>query len=192
MWVFLVPHWMYVGIVIHEHPAKWKTLAVTAVYLYGIHPSSRCRGEVLFKELPFPTLFLEGWHMTTISIDSFILPPLPSLLAAGHQALFGAEMPFALLTFSIVFLSLSPFLFHFSPHLSSFLACPPIYRGDKVIRAWAVVSYPIHFYLCLQGLIPESHMLLSQSTSPPQPTALVFERGKSQLDSLSPQSSAPA
>lgn len=46
--------------IIHTDPAIGKTLAQSVVCLCGIYPSSSFRGEVLFKELSFATLFLEG------------------------------------------------------------------------------------------------------------------------------------
>lgn len=45
--------------VTHPKRAIGETLAESEACLYGIHPFSRCRDEVLFGELPFPTLFFQ-------------------------------------------------------------------------------------------------------------------------------------
>lgn len=95
-------------------------------------------------------------------------------LDSRHCVAVRAEMSFTFFTFTIVFLS--------SSSLSIFpVVALPIYRGGRVIRVWAVVFYPIHFYLCFPGLILQSHILLSNSTSPPHPALVVFEVGKNPI-----------
>lgn len=78
---------------IHTNPALEKPLAESAVYLCGIHPSCSSWGEVLFKELPFPTLFLEGWPMTKITIQFFLssTAPTPTPTAGQYMGLYGRE-----------------------------------------------------------------------------------------------------
>lgn len=162
------------------NPTTGKTWAESAEYLCGIHPSCSCRGEVLFKQLPFPALFLEGWPVTQNTIHSFLLHPPPSFLIAGHRAAHGCESRNVISTplshHRLPFLVSSPFPLPSPPSRP----VPPIYRGDRVIRVWALVSYSIHFYLRFPGLILQSDILLSQSTFPPHPhpALVVFEGGK--------------
>lgn len=97
-------------------------------------------------------------------------------LDTRHYMAVRAEMSFTLLSFTISFLlffSSSHLLYHFS-RPSFLLPSSPIYKGDRVIRVWAVVSSPIHFYLCVRGLILQSHILLSQSTPSTRPSPLWF------------------
>lgn len=154
--------------IIHPNPATGKTLAKreSAVYRCGIHLSCSCGGEVVFKELPFPTLFLKGWPMTKITIHSILLLPPSSLLlpvswTPGSICESWNVIHTSSLHHCLPFLISSPFP-SFPPPV------PPVCRGDRVIRMWAVVSYPIHFFfffICAsRGLILQSHILLNQST----------------------------
>lgn len=59
--------------IIHTDPDVGRTLAQSVVCLCGIYPSCSLRGEMLFKELSFATLFLEGWPMTKITIQFFLI-----------------------------------------------------------------------------------------------------------------------
>lgn len=185
---------MCVCVIIHANTAIGKTLAESAVHLYGIHTSCSCRGFKCFSEsCPFQHCSLKADLWLRLQFTPlFSLLPLRCWQLGIRCYMAAAEMSYALLSFTIVFFSSSPLLFRFSPHLSSSPAFRPIYKGDRVIRVCAVVSYPIRFYLRFRGLILQSHILLSQSTFPPYRFSCFWGGKKSQLDSSSPQSSASA
>lgn len=111
MWMFLDHDCLYN--IIHPNQAIRKPLAWSEACLCGIHPSCACWDKVLFKELPFPTLFFQDWPMTKNTIHSWLLPLPFSPLTAGLQAV-RAEM-------SLFFGSLLSFYLHHSCGGSSHL-----------------------------------------------------------------------
>lgn len=84
----------------------------------------------------------------------------------------------------------TPFLPHCLPLLFFYphLPCPERWQG---YQSMSNCSPPIHFYQCCAGINSPAPILSNQSTF--QPSFSCFSRReKSQLDSLSPQSSASA
>lgn len=140
------------------------------------------------KSCPFQHCSLKVDLWLRLQFTFLSLLPLHSWhLYTRHYIATRAEMSFTLLLFHYCIV-----LYKSSP-LSPSLAFPPIYRGDRVIRVWAVVFSPIHFYLCFRGLILQSHFLLSQSTFPPAAGCFWgWGEKKSQLGFLSPRSNVSA
>lgn len=132
--------------------------------------------------------------MTKITIHSILLLPPSSLLlpvswTPGSICESWNVIHTSSLHHCLPFLISSPFP-SFPPPI------PPVCRGDRVIRMWAVVSYPIHFFFFFYLRFPRINSPVAHPTQPinffppcPMPALVVFEgkkkkKKKSQLESL--------
>lgn len=145
-----------------------------------MYPSCGCRGKVLFKEMPFPTLFLEGWPMTKITIHYFLLFLPPDSWTPGAIWQLKLKCHSYFFSFTILLLSSLPsFIFP--------IPFSPIYKRWQGYQSMSSCFLPDPFVSLLARIISP----VSQSTFPPRFDCF-WEGKKNQLDSLSPQSCASA
>lgn len=108
-----------------------KTCVKNEVNLHWIHPCCSCRGKVLSRRWPF--------QHYTLKVDLLLISQF-TLYFSPHSWQLDIGRYMALIDFFQ--------LLSFSTSLSILqLPSHPIHRGGRVIRMWAVVSSPNHFYM---------------------------------------------